>query len=259
MAKLETIDRKKKAYDPKEDGAYQAAQGAVEALEKNAPVYKSTYRQQLEALYKELSQSRPFSYSAEADPLYRQYRDQYITQGRLAMEDTQGQAAALTGGYGNTYAQSVGQQAYQGYLRQLNQAVPELYALAQERYREQKQEKQTRFDTLQDMEAEEYRRFIQETEAYAKELAQAQKERELAYDRGYRAWLDAYEQAYQQARDQEKDRQWEAEFQEDRRRYDQKWQKENAPAGKTATAAKTQQTKKEEKEYVLPPGRVVLL
>jgi hypothetical protein len=32
----------------------------------------------------------------------------------MAMMDTMGKAAGLTGGYGSPYAQQVGQQAYQG-------------------------------------------------------------------------------------------------------------------------------------------------
>jgi hypothetical protein len=38
-----------------------------------------------------------------------------------------GQASALTGGYGNSYAQQVGNQAYQQYLTQLNAMVPEFW------------------------------------------------------------------------------------------------------------------------------------
>jgi hypothetical protein len=45
-----------------------------------------------------------------------------------------GQAAAMTGGYGNSYAQSVGQQAYQGYLQQLTDKIPELYQIALSKY-----------------------------------------------------------------------------------------------------------------------------
>jgi hypothetical protein len=36
----------------------------------------------------------------------------------------------MTGGYGNSYASTVGNQAYQGYLQQLNDKVPELYQMA---------------------------------------------------------------------------------------------------------------------------------
>jgi hypothetical protein len=57
--------------------------------------------------------------------------------GQQAMMDTMGQAAAMTGGYGNSYAQTAGQQAYQGYLQQLNNIVPELYQMAWDRYNQE--------------------------------------------------------------------------------------------------------------------------
>ena len=53
------------------------------------------------------------------------------------MRDTVGQAAALTGGYGSSYAESVGQQQYGAYLQKLSERIPELYQAAWERYRDE--------------------------------------------------------------------------------------------------------------------------
>ena len=75
-----------------------------------------------------------FSYDLNGDALYQQYKDKYIQQGKLAMQDTMGQASAMTGGYGSSYSQSVGQQAYQNSLDNLNDIVPELYQMAYDRY-----------------------------------------------------------------------------------------------------------------------------
>ena len=75
-----------------------------------------------------------FSYDPEQDSLYQQYREQYLNLGRLAMEDTMGKAAALTGGYGNSYAQTAGQQSYEAYMQQLGNVIPELYDRAYDRY-----------------------------------------------------------------------------------------------------------------------------
>ena len=77
-----------------------------------------------------------FQYDMNADALYQQYKDRYMEMGRDAMEDTMGQAAALTGGYGSSYAQNVGQQAYNSYMQQLGDVVPELYQLAYDRYQD---------------------------------------------------------------------------------------------------------------------------
>lgn len=77
---------------------------------------------------------KAFTYDVDGDALYQMYKDKYIKGGKLAMQDTMGQAAALTGGYGNSYAATAGNQAYQAYLGQLNDVIPELYQLALQRY-----------------------------------------------------------------------------------------------------------------------------
>lgn len=81
---------------------------------------------QLKGWLNEIDNYDAFSYDLNGDLLYRQMADNYIQQGQLAMQDAMGQAAALTGGYGNSYASAVGNQAYQQYLTQLNNNLPEL-------------------------------------------------------------------------------------------------------------------------------------
>lgn len=84
----------------------------------------------LDSVYSNIKNYGDFSYDVNSDALYQQYANQYIQQGKMAMQDTIGQASAMTGGYGNSYAATAGNQAYQGYLQQLNDKVPELYQLA---------------------------------------------------------------------------------------------------------------------------------
>lgn len=90
--------------------------------------------QELERLYASITGRAPFTYRPGSDPLYRSYADRYIQNGRMAMRDTVGQGAALTGGYGSSYAETAGQQQYGEYLRALSEALPELYGKALERY-----------------------------------------------------------------------------------------------------------------------------
>lgn len=82
-----------------------------------------------------ITNRKKFSYDLNGDALYQQYKDNYINQGKMAMMDTMGQAAAMTGGYGNSYAATVGNQAYQASLQNLNNVIPELYQLALESYK----------------------------------------------------------------------------------------------------------------------------
>ena len=88
----------------------------------------------MQDIYNQIVNRDKFKYDLNSDMLYQQYKDQYEILGQLAMMDTMGQAAALTGGYGSTYGQMVGQQQYDAYLQQLNDVVPELYGMALDQY-----------------------------------------------------------------------------------------------------------------------------
>ena len=77
----------------------------------------------------------------------------------MAMMDTLGQAATLTGGYGNSYAQGAGQQAYQSYLQGLNDKIPELYQLALERYDREGDRLYKGYTMLNEQEGQDYDRY----------------------------------------------------------------------------------------------------
>ncbi len=102
-----------------------------------APSYNSQYDAQIDDLLNKLLNREPFEYNEELDPLYQQYKDMYTKQGQLAMEDTMGQAAALTGGYGSTYSQAVGQQMYNAYLGKVQEMLPEFYDRAYSQYQDE--------------------------------------------------------------------------------------------------------------------------
>lgn len=92
------------------------------------------YVDQLNALYDQIMGRKPFQYDLNGDLLYKQMADRYAQMGQMAMRDTMGTAAGLTGGYGNSYAQQVGNQAYQQYMTALNDQVPSLYEQALQAY-----------------------------------------------------------------------------------------------------------------------------
>lgn len=96
--------------------------------------YESKWDDQLADLYNQITQRKPFEYSTEDDMLYQMYKEKYTQQGKQAMRDTMGQAAALTGGYGSSYGQAVGQQQYDAYLQELNSLLPQLQDAAYQRY-----------------------------------------------------------------------------------------------------------------------------
>lgn len=81
-----------------------------------------------------------FKYDLQGDVLYQQYKEQFIDNADAAMRDTVGQVTSMTGGYGNTYAQTAGQQTYNDVMGGLNDIVPELYQLALDKYNAEGQE-----------------------------------------------------------------------------------------------------------------------
>ena len=182
-------------YDPKKNEEYQKALAKLEAARKEKPVYADTYGAQVKDLQSRLTNRSPFTYSIDTDALFRQYRDRYQSLGRRAMEDTVGQAQAMTGGYGNSWAQTVGQQSYQTYLGELGQIVPKLYEQALERYKQEGRDLQTRYDAAKALEQEEYGRHKDALDAYRKDLSYLQTQADQAYDRGYTRYLEEYKQA----------------------------------------------------------------
>ncbi len=153
-------------YDDFEYGDYQesdtvkAANQALQAHTAKKPgEYQSKWQSQLDDAINRILNREKFSYDFNGDALYQQYKDKYIQQGKMAMADTMGQAAAMTGGYGNSYAASAGNQAYQQSLQQLNDIVPELYKMAYDRYNQEGQDLYNQYGMLTDRENTDYGRY----------------------------------------------------------------------------------------------------
>ena len=103
-----------------------------------------------------------FDYDVNEDALYQQLQDQYTAQGRLAMLDTMAQAQQMNGGYGSSYAQSAGQQAYNGYMQSLTDQIPRLYQLARDHYDAQGQALLDKLSLVSQMDQREYDRYTDE-------------------------------------------------------------------------------------------------
>jgi hypothetical protein len=132
--------------------------GQYQAPEAMSP-YKSQYTQQLNDLLGKITGRGPFQYDLNSDMLYQNYKDQYMLAGQQAMMDTMGQAQAMTGGYGNSYAQQAGQQAYQQYLTQLNNQIPALYDRAYQRWQDQGNQMLQNYGLYQNADAQDYARY----------------------------------------------------------------------------------------------------
>lgn len=212
------------------------AQAAVQEQKNRKPgEYVSSYEAPLKELMDRILNREDFHYSLDGDALYRRYRNQAVQNGRLAMADAAGQAATLTGGYGNSYAQTVGQQAYNRQLESLNDRIPELYNLAMNQYRLKTQGLQQKYDLLSGAQEQEYGRYQDALAAWQKEA-----------DQLWKAYTDARDTDYRTYRDEIADWQWQQEFDENQRRYDQQWAASQPVTTDTKTVYVTAKKKKEE-------------
>lgn len=184
----------------------------LSAYEKQQPSKWSggTYGKSVDAALQKILKRDKFQYDVNGDALYQQYKDRYVQQGKQAMMDTMGQAAALTGGYGNSYAQQVGQQTYQGYLQGLNDKVPELYQLALDRYNQEGTDLMNQYSLLADRSDKEYSR-------YRDNVSDWQTQRDYLANR----YNNERNFDYTGFRDQVSDEQWQKNFDEALRQYNE--------------------------------------
>lgn len=137
----------------------------------NPGAYQSAYAPAMQATLNQLLNPEGFKYDVNADGLYQQIKDNYTKAGRQAMMDTQGQSAALTGGYGNSYAAQAGQQAYQESLGNLAAMIPELQQLAYQQYQQGMDDRRNNLEAMRKLEDQDYQRWLQDYQDYQAYLA----------------------------------------------------------------------------------------
>ena len=215
------------------------AKNALDAqLSQKPGEYKSQWQSQLDDTINKILNREKFSYDLNGDALYQQYKDKYTQQGKMAMQDTMGQAAAMTGGYGNSYAQSVGQQAYNASLENLNDIVPELYQMAYDRYNQEGQDLYNQYSVLGAQEEQDYGRYRNELSDYntERDYLTGRYDAERTYD--YNKYADDKSYAYQTHRDSITDEQWLKNFEEAKRQFDES-QKKSSVSGSSSNSNST--------------------
>lgn len=203
-----------------------------------------TYGQQMQDALKAIQNRPKFSYDLNGDALYQQYKDKYVQQGKQAMQDTMGQAAALTGGYGSTYSQSAGQQQYNAYLQSLNDVVPELYQLALNRYQMEGDDLQTQYALLADQYNTEYGQYRDKVGDWQTQRDYLAGRYDSERNTDYTMYGDAKNFAYQDYRNDIADQQWRQQYEESIRQFNEQmalsreqfaWQQAQAAAANSGS------------------------
>ena len=141
-----------------------------------APDYTSKYDDILSGLVQDANNYPDFTYDVETDPLYSQYRKQYLREGDRATRDALAKMAAANGGQVSTAAAAAATQAGDYYAAQLNDKIPELRQIAYGEY------------------LDDYNRILSNLQA-------TQSQEQLDYNKylnTYQQWLNDRNQAYQQ-------------------------------------------------------------
>lgn len=151
------------------------AQSAFLEQQNNKPAeYSSKYKDQLNQKIDSITNGKPFQYDAQSDALYKMYKNKAVNAGKTAMKNTVGQAAANTGGFGNSYAQTAGQAAYNESLSGLQDKALELASNAYSRYQDDRAEQYKQLETLQNLENNDYNRYRDTVSDYQTELSRLQ-------------------------------------------------------------------------------------
>ena len=209
------------------------AQNTLQQVQNSKPQsYASKYSTALDNIMQQIQNPGQFKYEFNGDNLFKNYADLYTQKGKQASLDAMGQAAALTGGYGNSYAQGVGQQAYQQYLLSLYDKGLDMYDRAYQRYNDQLGNNKDIYNMLAAQESQDYNRYRDTVGDWQTEEQQAYNRAQDAAQADYDAYKDALnyytnlaqaenKQYNTDAERNEAIRQYEQDFAEKQRQYDE--------------------------------------
>lgn len=185
----QNLGKLQQGYKPSD--AVNQAQNYLSQVNAQKPAdYQSAYSPQLNDIYNKIMNRGEFKYDLNGDALYQQYKDQYMRQGQQAMMDTMGQAAALTGGYGSSYASTAGNQAYQQYLTQLNSIVPQLYDKAAARYDQAGSNLLNQYNVAQTADSADYQKYQDALSQYNTDRSYALNQYGTLYGNDYQKYQD---------------------------------------------------------------------
>lgn len=139
----------KKPYQKKEE-LFDDEYKPNEAYDRVVEAYKNyqNVKKLSDQAYDNMINRKGFSYNVNNDAMYDKLVQEYADNASRAAEDAMGRAAALTGGYGSSYAQQVGQQTYQDYIGGVTDEADKLYDRALDRYVMEGQAMENKYNLL---------------------------------------------------------------------------------------------------------------
>ena len=162
--------------------------------------YEFSRNDDIDALYDEIVNQKAFSYDPELDPSYKAYENMYRREGDRASKSTLADISTAQGGV-SSYAASAAQQAANAYAQGLTDKIPELEALAYQKYSADRNDKYNQLNSLMALDNLEYGRYIDDRNF------DYQIDRDKVSDKRYEEEWD-----YQKGRDNVNDERYEREW-----------------------------------------------
>ena len=186
---------------------------------KEPEAYQSQYGDQIASGMDKVTNREAFSYDPLKDANYQAMAKLYTQQGNKAAKDAMGDAAALNGGLGSSYALTASQQVRNDYNQQLASQIPALQEAAYNKYKDAYNMDVTNLQLLQSMDDTAYGRHRDNVsdsqykygidyDAYRDSVSDSQWQK--SYDRDVLESDREYK--YQKERDKVADSQWAKEY-----------------------------------------------
>lgn len=156
------------AFKPSE--AYNQAMAYTNQLLSQLSSGRTSYTDKVNAMMDQIANRDKFSYDPDTDPLFQQYLQNSMESGKKAMNDTIGQASALTGGYGSTYATAAANGAYNNYVEDAYDNLTDYYNAALNTYESETQDLYNKLGMYNTADQTEYDRLAT---AYSANLSNA--------------------------------------------------------------------------------------
>jgi hypothetical protein len=215
-----------KAMQDKSSASGVTPQGAQQTQPVSSPAAQAAlgegagqWQAELDNVMAQIMGQGKFEYNMNGDAMYQQYADMYKNNANLAMQNAMAQASAMSGGYGSSYAQMVGQQAFAQEMQGLNDVGLELYDRAYAQDQAARNDLKDQYNMLAAREEQAYNRGIDERNFEYQQGRDETADSQWQQSFDYNKYLDEIEQSnyekefeYQQGRDNVADEQWNKQF-----------------------------------------------
>lgn len=158
------------------------ARDELERYEQTKPAdYQSKYQGQINDVMSKLNDLGEYDYDPAADTAYQQYKSQYAQKAKLANQNAQANASAMTGGYGSSYGTQAGQKVYAATMDDLDSVLDGLAAQNRAEYNTKKSGLQEQLSGLQSAERNDYAKYQKDYSQWQDGLSYRQNEYNNAY------------------------------------------------------------------------------